>query len=628
MNANLPCPDLQKLQAFVLGTLSAQESLKLKSHLKQCTGCRAVFQSLSSNPDTLQTATYMPGKKILLSPTERETADTQVRGEGEQNDSHFSFLQPAVESDELGRLGNYRVLRFLKKGGMGYVFYAEDVALRRPVALKVMSPDLKGDADGWPRFIREARAMAAIKHKHLVTIYYAGQEGDVVYFAMELLEGETLESWMERVKRPAVAEILRIGREIASGLEVLHGRNLVHRDIKPANLWLESPDRHVKILDLGLTRQVQHEGNLTTAGTILGTPGYMSPEQARGDTVDARSDLFSLGCVLYALCTGKRPFRGDTLMAELTALAVKRPQPLRELNPQIPEALADLINQMLAKRVQKRPNSAAAVREQLERIAEGSGAPTPVEDLSPTSFIPRETRKRRVAPKTGTFSDDRTKWFVASVLAAFGLLAIVGAVVAIIVVSSRSPDTAGADKNAVAVPNPGAGKEVVFLTDLPRFGQQHWPSGIPAKLEPGEKGPKDKGPKDKGPKDKGAKGKGQSVEVSINGKISPHGIFMHPPPPPFDGEPVSISYALERKYRRFTAEVSINDGPDVSDTPCTFRVFGDGKMLWESKPVTSQADTQKCTIAVEGVDVLRIEVVCPGKTRGAHAVWVEPQVAK
>ena len=284
---------------------------RLKAHLKQCGACRAVFQSLSSNPDTLPTATYLPGRNKPLSPTVHEAADTRVRdGHG---DSGFSFLLPPVDSDEIGRLGNYRVLRFLKKGGMGYVFYAEDVALRRPVALKVMSPDLKGDADGWPRFLREARAMAAIKHKHLVTIYGAGQEGEVVYFAMELLEGETLEAWMERVKRPPIPEVLRIGQEIASGLEVLHRQNLVHRDIKPANLWLESPDRHVKILDLGLARPVSHEGHLTTAGTILGTPGYMSPEQARGDAIDSRSDLFSLGCVLYALvCRPKALSRGHS----------------------------------------------------------------------------------------------------------------------------------------------------------------------------------------------------------------------------------------------------------------------------------------------------------------------------
>src|SRR5262249_41709119 len=138
----------------------------------------------------------------------------------------FPFLLPPAGSDEIGRLGNYRVLRLLGQGGMAHVFEAEDIALARPVALKVMKPELK-DEDGWQRFLREARTMASVKHDHLVTIYQAGHEGDVVYFAMELLQGETLDAWRRRTPRPALADILRIGRELADGLAFLHQRGLI-----------------------------------------------------------------------------------------------------------------------------------------------------------------------------------------------------------------------------------------------------------------------------------------------------------------------------------------------------------------------------------------------------------------
>jgi hypothetical protein len=218
-------------------------------------------------------------------------------------------------------------------------------------------------------------------------------------------------------------------------------------------------------------------------------------------------------------------------------------------------------------------------------------------------------------------------------LSAFGLTAIVVAAIAIFVSYSRKPEAASADPAGLPISNLPAAKQTVFLIDLPIVGQKHWPSGIPSKVEPKDKGPKDKGPKDKGPKDKGLKGKGPKefaadVEVSIRGTFSPHGIFMHPPPPPFDGEPVSIGFRVDKRFSTFASQVSINDGPEESESPCVFRVFGDGKLLWESKAVSSQADTQRCSVTIDGVDVLRIEVVCAGEPRGAHCVWIEPRVAK
>jgi urea transport system substrate-binding protein len=285
----------------------------------------------------------------------------------------LAFLSPALEPGELGRLGPYRIVKVLGRGGMGMVLQAEDVHLRRDVALKVMKPELLENLDARTRFLREARAAAAIHHDHVVTIYQVGQENDVPYLAMEFLSGQSLESWLIRNGCLPVAEVLRIGREIAQGLAAAHSRNVIHRDIKPANIWLEAPKGRVKILDFGLARCLAADSNLTATGLILGTPNYMSPEQARGAETDFRTDLFSLGCVLYALCAGRPPFTGDSIMAVLTSLAVDEPTPLGAVAPDVPPALADLIGRLLQKDRNCRPLSACSVAEAIEAIERRNG---------------------------------------------------------------------------------------------------------------------------------------------------------------------------------------------------------------------------------------------------------------
>src|SRR5262249_45645638 len=158
---------------------------------------------------------------------------------------------------------------------------------------------------------------------------------------------------------PSVSEILRIGRQIARGLEAAHAHGLIHRDIKPANLWIESePSGRVKILDFGLARVADGDAHLTQSGAIIGTPSYMAPEQARAEAVDHRCDLFSLGVVLYRLCTGRLPFGGANTLAALSSLATDTPRPVRDLNPAVPPALAELVMQLLAKEAAHRPASA------------------------------------------------------------------------------------------------------------------------------------------------------------------------------------------------------------------------------------------------------------------------------
>jgi serine/threonine protein kinase len=289
----------------------------------------------------------------------------------------YDFLAPPENPDELGRLGPYRILQVLGTGGMGVVYQAEDVHLHRLVALKALLPTLAASAAARQRFLREAQAVAALVHDHIIPIHNVGEDRGIPYLAMPFLQGEPLDSHLRREGRLPLADILRIGRETAEGLAAAHAHGLVHRDIKPANLWLETspgergvstPWCRVRIVDFGLARSTAEAAHLTQLGAIVGTPAYMAPEQAEGDPVDARSDLFSLGCVLYRMCTGQLPFRGETTIATLLAVATEPPRPLHLLNPMLPKALADLVMQLLAKRPDSRPGSARAVAEALAAI--------------------------------------------------------------------------------------------------------------------------------------------------------------------------------------------------------------------------------------------------------------------
>jgi predicted Zn finger-like uncharacterized protein len=283
------------------------------------------------------------------------------------------MLAPPQGPGELGRLGAYRVLKVLGAGGMGVVFQAEDLQLKRLVALKAMRTALGTVPTSRGRFSQEAQAAAAIQHDHIVTVYQVGEDRGVPFLAMQFLQGETLESRLKRVGRLPVATALRVGREIAEGLSAAHLVGLIHRDIKPSNIWLEAGRDRVKILDFGLARVAYGDSSLTQSGVLVGTPAYMAPEQARGgSSTEARSDLFSLGCVLYRICTGELPFKGSDTLATLTALATTQPPRVDRLNPDVPPTLADLIARLLAKTPEQRPASAQAVVEAIRAIERGA----------------------------------------------------------------------------------------------------------------------------------------------------------------------------------------------------------------------------------------------------------------
>jgi TonB family protein len=278
-------------------------------------------------------------------------------------------------------IGRFRVHRQLGAGGMGVVFEGEDPALRRRVALKLMPPLARLEGERRVRFLREARAAAAVTHAHVVTIYEVGEdESEGPYLAMELVSGGSLRERLGRGPLP-LRDALRIAREMCAGVAAAHEAGLVHRDLKPENVLLTS-DGSAKVADFGLAKALAPEGAgatpdgatdvaglvLTAEGSMMGSPGYMAPEQARGAAIDARSDVFALGVILFELVAGRRPFGGATPMAEIVAAAADDAPDLREHAPGAPETLALLVSRCLSREPEQRPASARDVLESLRAL--------------------------------------------------------------------------------------------------------------------------------------------------------------------------------------------------------------------------------------------------------------------
>lgn len=417
MNA---CPGIERLQHLLDEQLSDEERPDVVAHVERCESCQTRLEEW-----TRFEMLGRPSSRSLDS-----ASDTAVRSSSSEaavGMQRFSFLGPSRGEGELGWLAHYRVQRVLGEGGMGAVFLAEDMELRRPVALKVLKPELVQDVSARQRFLREARALAAMHDEHIITIYQVGQEQDLPFLAMEYLEGEPLDQRLRRELALPIREVLRIGRETAQGLAAAHAKGLVHRDIKPANLWLVAPTGQVKILDFGLALAPQDQIHLTRNGCVVGTPSYMAPEQARGESIDHRCDLFSLGCVLYHLATGSRPFVGETTMALLTALALDRPRPLRGLNTDCPVALEELVQNLLEKKPEDRPQSAQEVvqsLQSLEPLLMGADVPektSPVKSVPQALFLPTPaTREQHVALPSSTRNflpaSGRSRWRLAVTL--------------------------------------------------------------------------------------------------------------------------------------------------------------------------------------------------------------------
>ncbi len=283
-----------------------------------------------------------------------------------EEDLILGQLDPSEIPDHLGRIGPYEILDWIGRGGMGIVFKGFDSSLNRFVAIKILAPQWAADPGARRRFTREARSAAAISHPHVVTIHAVGEWKGRPYLVMEYIPGSTLEERLEEGGPPPLAEILTIAIQVASGLAAAHAQGLIHRDVKPANILLEGNLTRVRLVDFGLAR-ARDDAQLTQQGTLAGTPRYMAPEQARGETLDSRSDLFSLGGVIHALCTGEPPFRGNSIPEVLRRVCDESPPSPRRINPEVPEWLVAIIGRLLAKRPDQRFDTATEVAERLER---------------------------------------------------------------------------------------------------------------------------------------------------------------------------------------------------------------------------------------------------------------------
>lgn len=334
-------------------------------------------------------------------------------------------LRPPLVPGDLGAFGAHRVLRLLGQGGMGVVYEALDTALGRPVALKLMAPAIASSETGRERFLREARAAAAIRHENVINVYQVGEDAGTPFLTMELLRGDPLGQLIGNGL--PIADVVRVGRDVALGLAAAHKIGVVHRDVKPSNIWIESPTGRVRLLDFGLARiggeasvAVRFNsavGNgLTQLGELIGTPVYMSPEQADGEPIDFRTDLFSLGAVLCQAVTGRVPSDGKTSAGWVSAIRAGTFTPVNEAAPGTPLALVHLIHALLALRPEDRPRSAEAVAEELLAIGtqllidtrSSVAVPVPVPrtaapeadfDFTSDDAVPAEPRRIRISKR-------------------------------------------------------------------------------------------------------------------------------------------------------------------------------------------------------------------------------------
>ena len=373
---NQSCPQRHELVDYLLGKLSNELLDELENHFLDCRTCEETLRgldladtlnkwvgeaALSDQPSAadedfvatlirrMQEQTSLHSK---LDPLAKERADEVIRMlDSESSDSHF------------GKLGQYRLDELLGVGSSGVVFRALDEPLHRPVALKVLRPSLGETAK--ERFMIEARATASVDHSNVVTIYQVGQIDGLAFIAMQWLPGQTLESRLNDVTFLSEPEVRDISKQIAAGLQAAHDKTLIHRDIKPANIWLTESNQ-VKLLDFGLARIADDDPHMTSTGMLAGTPYFMSPEQSRGNELDCRSDLFSLGCVMYRAATGKLPFGEKGILATLQSIQNHHPTPPRNLNPSLSQDFSDLTMCLLEKQPANRPESAQCVGDALE----------------------------------------------------------------------------------------------------------------------------------------------------------------------------------------------------------------------------------------------------------------------
>jgi serine/threonine protein kinase len=369
------CPSPEQLRALVDGLLPDREQSLTQEHVDGCAACQQVLESLVAGGESWDSALgHLRNEPIENRETVLSEAMRQMKAEefvdaadSAWNSKKFlEFLTPSDQPGSIGKLGAYEVTEVVGQGGMGIVVKAFDPSLHRVVAVKVLAPYLAHNPQARKRFLREAVAIAAVSHDHIITIYAVDESVEQPKIVMQFVAGRSLQQKIDAEGSLDLKEILRIGMQTAAGLAAAHAQGLVHRDVKPSNILLENGIQRVKLTDFGLARAVD-DASLTQSGVIAGTPQYMAPEQANGDAVDYRADLFSLGSVMYAMCVGHSPFRASTTMGVLKRVCHDPPRPIQELNADIPDWLCAIVMKLLAKKPEDRFSSAKVVADLLEK---------------------------------------------------------------------------------------------------------------------------------------------------------------------------------------------------------------------------------------------------------------------
>ncbi|MEP3481154.1 MAG: serine/threonine-protein kinase [Fuerstiella sp.] len=396
------------ITALVQGSLEETQEVQIANHLNECDRCRQKLEQKTASSDLWQdlrqtlseqpfdaasgllSASHVLSKEASPEQLVQSSKSQRVQ---ETSDDSATVLAPSIryvlhslaptdDPEMLGRIGHHEVQGVIGAGGMGVVLKALDPSLDRMVAIKILAPHLATSGAARQRFAREAKAAAAVLHPNVVAIHGVSDGGTtgLPYLVMPYVRGATLQTRIDRNGGLSLTEILQVAVQVADGLAAAHQQGLVHRDIKPANIMLEDGVERVSITDFGLARTVD-DATLTQSGVIAGTPQYMSPEQARGDSVDARSDLFSLGSLIYVMSAGHAPFRAETAYGILRRITDEAARPIREVRPDFPSWLAVLIDRLHAKFVSDRFQSATEVADVLRDClahVQSSSVPLPL----------------------------------------------------------------------------------------------------------------------------------------------------------------------------------------------------------------------------------------------------------
>lgn len=442
------------LQQLLDADADPQLDNQIVQHIETCSHCRTQMESMAADesmwsgvqylletrdeppqtvhfhgtkkPSTNSNPTIRP--KSFSTPLDRKAngdqkhearPDVQDGGDFAEDDigindvAVLSVLAPSSREGSLGRLDDYEIEGVIGRGGMGVVLRAHDRCLERQVAIKVLAPHLASSGAARQRFQREARAAAAVMHEHVVAIHGVCDTKGLPYIVMPLISGPSLQSYVDEQGPLEISHALRIAMQVAMGLSAAHRQGLVHRDVKPANVLMDDNVDRVKLTDFGLARAAD-DASLTRTGVIAGTPHYMSPEQAAGGMVDARSDLYGLGSLLFFMLSGRPPFRAETTLAVLERIRRDRPKSIRAINPDVPKWLEQLIDRLHEKKPSNRFENAEQVTELIGKCLTHLQAP--------------DRRARPAISTSGSRTRQRIRWSIA-MLALFAVTMATGLII-------------------------------------------------------------------------------------------------------------------------------------------------------------------------------------------------------